>query len=236
MYPDVGLVGGVYRKGPYLNQMDCWGLIYYLGSNLREDRGLGLEGGVLAQSRLSGSSQLSLSLNVLEVLGRSLSSLGRQLLNQLLALPADLGGQIAEHAELSLGLQTQSLDGLGDRHLLLSVIGSGHAVEDLEALQSGLTSGGLVGEHSSNSSPEHHRGGGVVKRASSGIGSGGLVLEFLVLELVSEQRSGDIDTLASHNSDLLTVQDLLGNDRSQATEEVTLTVDDQFLLKHRKGN
>jgi hypothetical protein len=31
---------------------------------------------------------------------------------------------------------------------------------------------------------------------------------------------------------MLTVEDLLGNDRSKATEQVTLTVNDQFLLKH----
>ena len=39
-----------------------------------------------------------------------------------------------------------------------------------------------------------------MKRASSRVGSGGLVLELLILELVSEQRARDVDSLASQHS------------------------------------
>ena len=176
-------------------------VIYYLEStNLGQDGSLGLECGVLAQSDLSLRSELGLSLDVLVELGGSLSSLDRQSLDELLALPADLGSHVAENAELSLGLQAQGLGSLGDSHLLLLVIRSGDTVEHLHALKSGLTSGSLMGEHATDSSPENHRRSSVVKRASSGIGSGGLHSELLILQLVSEQGSGDVDALASDDS------------------------------------
>ncbi len=110
-------------------------MIYYLdSSDLGEDGGLGLECCVLAQSGLSLSSQLSLGLDGLVVLGGSLGSLGGELLDELLALPADLRSQISKDAELSLGSQTERLDGLRDGHLLLLVIRSWYAIENLEAL------------------------------------------------------------------------------------------------------
>ena len=175
--------------------------IYYLDRpDLRQHVGLSLENRVIAQTCLSLGSLLSHRLDVLVVLGSSLRSLDRKSLDQLLALPTHLGCHFSEHAEFSLGLQTKGLDRLGNSHLLLLVIRSGDAVKHLEALKGSLTSGGLVRKHSTNSSPEHHRRGSVVKRASSRIRSGRLVLELLILELVSEQRAGNVYPLASHNS------------------------------------
>ncbi len=75
-----------------------------------------------------------------------------------------------------------------------------------------------------------------MKRTPSWIGSGSLVLEFLVLQFVSEQGTRDVNAFTSDDSDMLAVQDLLGNNRCKATEKVALPVDDQFLLKHLKGN
>lgn len=179
---------------------DLYALYYLDTTNLGEDSSLGLEGGVLSQSRLSLSSKLSLGLDIAVVLGGSLGSLSRESLDELLALPAGLRSQIRKNAELSLWLEAKSLGSLGDSHLSLPVVGGGHTVEHLEALKGGLTSGSLMGEHTADCSPENHRRGSVVKRASSRIGSGGLVSELLVLQLVSEERARDVDTLASHNS------------------------------------
>ena len=177
-------------------------LFYYLDtSNLGQHGSLVLEAGVvLSQSSLSLSSQLGGLLDILEVLGSSLSSLSGQFLNEFLALPTSLRSQITENAELSLWLQAESLSGLRDSHLLLLVIRSWDTVEDLQALKGSLTSGGLVWEQTTNSSPEHHRRSSVVKRASSWVGSGGLVLELLVLQGVSEKGTRNVDTLTSHNS------------------------------------
>ena len=193
----------MYRTEPSIFEfVCCYCLFYYLDtSNLGQHGSLVLEAGVaLSQSSLSLSSHLGGLLDILEVLSSSLSSLSGQSLNELLALPTSLRSQIAEDAELSLWLQAESLGGLRDSHLLLLVIRSWDTVEDLQALEGGLTSGGLVWEHTTNSSPEHHRRSSVVKRASSWVGSGGLVLELLVLQGVSEKGTRNVDTLTSHNS------------------------------------
>ena len=57
-----------------------------------------------------------------------------------------------------------------------------------------------MGKHTAKTSPENHRRGSVVKRASSRVGSGGLHSELLVLQVVSEERARDVDSLASNNS------------------------------------
>ena len=177
-------------------------LFYYLDtSNLGQHSGFSLEGGiVLGQSSLRLSSSLGGGLDILVVLGGSLGSLDRQSFDELLALPTYLGGHIAEDAELTLWLQAEGLGGLWEGHLGLLVIWSWDTIEDLQSLKGCLTSGGLVWEHSTNSSPENHRWGSVVKRASSWVGSGCLVLELLILQGVSEKGARDVDTLTSNNS------------------------------------
>jgi hypothetical protein len=44
--------------------------------------------------------------------------------------------------------------------------------------------------------------------------------------LRAEELSGDVQGLTSHNDDLLAVEQLLGDGAGQATEKVTLAVDD----------
>jgi hypothetical protein len=44
--------------------------------------------------------------------------------------------------------------------------------------------------------------------------------------LRAEELSGDVQSLASHNDDLLAVEQLLGDGAGQATEKVTLAVND----------
>lgn len=80
-------------------------------------------------------------------------------LNNILVLPADLVAQTANGAVLAAGLQTQNTQSLGDDHLLLVVVGRGDTLEDLEALESSGTAGGLVGNHAADSLVEDARGG-----------------------------------------------------------------------------
>ena len=200
------------------SRLDCfWGDFYYLGCDLSENCDLGLERGVLAQSRLSFSSLLGFSLDIRVVLRSSFGSLGGEFLNQLLALPTDLSCHIAKNAELSLGLQTKASSGLGDRHLLLLVIRSWHTLEDLKALQSGLTSGSLVGKHTAKGPPEEAGRGPEVERASSRVGVHSLLDELGELYLISGDGTRDDHGLAAHNDDLLAQQKLLGNNGSQTT-------------------
>lgn len=46
--------------------------------------------------------------------------------------------------------------------------------------------------------------------------------------LRTEELAGDVEGLTSHNDDLLTVEQLLGDSAGQTTEEVSLAVDDDL--------
>jgi len=63
--------------------------------------------------------------------------------------------------------------------------------------------------------------------------SGSLSQVVVELQLVSEELTGDVQGLASDNDNLLTVQQLLGDDRSQTTQQVALTVDNNNWLEIR---
>lgn len=65
--------------------------------------------------------------------------------NDILVSPSDLVGQSLEGAVLSSGLESENSEGLGDDHLLLPVVGRGHALVQLESLERSLSSGRLVG-------------------------------------------------------------------------------------------
>lgn len=83
--------------------------------------------------------------------------------NNILVLPADLVRQTADGAVLATGLQAQDTQSLGNDHLLLLVVGRGNTLEDLQALQSGGTTGGLVGDHATDGLVEDARGGAEVE-------------------------------------------------------------------------
>lgn len=72
-------------------------------------------------------------------------------LNNILVLPADLVAQTTNRAVLSTGLQSENTESLGNYHLLLLVVRGRDTLEDLESLQRSSTSGGLVGDHATNS-------------------------------------------------------------------------------------
>lgn len=50
--------------------------------------------------------------------------------------------------------------------------------------------------------------------------------------LRAEELAGDVEGLTSHNDDLLAVEQLLGNSAGQATQEVSLAVDDDLFERH----
>ena len=59
--------------------------------------------------------------------------------------------ETTDSAVLAAGLQPQDTEGLGDDDALLLVVGRGNTLEDLKALESGGTTGGLVGNHAADS-------------------------------------------------------------------------------------
>lgn len=52
-----------------------------------------------------------------------------------------------------------------------------------------------------------------------------------VLELVSEELSGDVDVLTSHDDDLLAVEKLLGDCRGESSKKVALCVNDDLTFE-----
>ena len=65
--------------------------------------------------------------------------------------------------------------------------------------------------------------------------SGGLSQVVVVLELVSEELTGDVEGLASDNDNLLAVEDLLGNNGSQTAQQVALSVNDNNRFERGHG-
>jgi hypothetical protein len=61
-----------------------------------------------------------------------------------------------------------------------------------------------------------------------------LVVGGCVRTLRAEELAGDVEGLASHNDDLLAVEELLGDGAGKATEQVALAVDDLNGLSARR--
>jgi hypothetical protein len=59
-------------------------------------------------------------------------------------------GQTTDSAELAAGLKTENTESLGNDDLLGLVVGRGNTLEDLKALESGGTTGSLVGDHATD--------------------------------------------------------------------------------------
>ena len=89
-----------------------------------------------------------LGLGFVELCGFDLS-LGLEGLNKGSFSPAGEGSEVTERAELTVVLESQDLEGLGNDDSLLVIVREGDTLENLEAAESGGTLGGFVGEHSS---------------------------------------------------------------------------------------
>merc|ERR1712216_642124 len=126
------------------------------GGNLLVLEGLGL-GGDLLLLVLVVSLRLDLSL----LFNR---------LDDLSLVPSDMGSKISENAEVRLWLESQNLEGLWHDHSLLLVVWEWDSLENLELLESSLTSGGLVWGHASENSPEDSGWGSVMDKLSSWVG------------------------------------------------------------------
>jgi outer membrane murein-binding lipoprotein Lpp len=61
-----------------------------------------------------------------------------------------------------------------------------------------------------------------------------LVVDGCVRTLRAEELARDVKGLASHNDDLLAVEELLGDGAGEATEQVALAVDDLSGLSARR--
>lgn len=195
--------------------------IVYLVSELGQLLGsFGTGSGSLSALHLLGQGLL---LGV--VFGRLQLSLLLQLVNHSLVFPANSRRQFTNGGVLSTLLQSQHSQSLWNNNSLLLVVWWRNTFKDLESLQSSLTSSGLVRNHTSHSLVENSRRSSEVEWTLGLVVSGTLSQVVVVLQLVSEKFTTDVQGLGSDNDDFLAVQNLLGNDGSQATQQVALTVD-----------
>lgn len=176
---------------------------------------------------MSGSDLLALVVSS----ALSLSSL-LQSSNDILVLPANLVGQTTNSAELAAGLETEDTESLGNDDLLGLVVGRGDTLEDLKALESGGTAGSLVGDHTTDGLVEDSgRSTEVEGTTAGGVVSGDLSEVGVVLELRAEELAGDVQGLTADNNDLLTAQELLGDNGGESAKEMALAIDDNNLLE-----
>ena len=88
--------------------------------------------------------------------------------NNILVLPAVLVAETADGAVLAAGLQAQDAQSLGNNHLLDVVVRGRDTLEDLQALHGGGTTGGLVGNHTTDGLVEDTGRGAEVEGTTTG--------------------------------------------------------------------
>lgn len=172
-----------------------------------------------------------LALELVELLGLGLSLL-LEFLDERLLGPSHRGGQVAQYAVLAVRLEADDLEGLGHNQALLVVVREGNTVEDAEAAEGGFTLGGLAGHHTTDSSEEHPAGGLVVLVTSAGVRIDSFVDYFVSVQSVSEERARDVHFVAADDSDTLATQHLLGHDAGETAQQVTTTINHNFLFEH----
>lgn len=157
-------------------------------------------------------------------------ALGLELVDSLHVVPANLVRDTLDGGELAAGLKTEDTQSRRDDHELLAVVRRRDTLVDLQSLQSGGTTSGLVGNHAADGLVEDARRGTVVEGTSLlGVNQVALVQVGVVLQLVAEERARDVDKLGSNNNDLLAREKLLGQSGGETTEKVALAVNDVWV-------
>ena len=111
-------------------------------------------------------------------------ALGFKAVDEFIVLPADLVGEVSQTALLAVRLEAQVGQGLRNDHLLGAVVGGRASLEALQVSHGSRTTSGLVGDHTSDGSPQHASGGFVVIRTLPGVGAHALTQEQLKLNYI----------------------------------------------------
>lgn len=168
-----------------------------------------------------------------------------------LILPADLVGEAAQSAKVATGLEAEDAQSTRDHHALHRVVRLGDALKDLETLHGGGTARRLVRKHAANGAEKDARGRTVMEGTVGGVGERALAQKLAVLyytakdgsimgnwrhasasfliTLGTEEGARHVELLATDHDDALAREDLLSHDGGQATEEVTLSVNNNNL-------
>lgn len=159
-------------------------------------------------------------------------------------------GKTAKSTETTTRLQTEDSEGSRDNHALGGVVGLGDTLENLQTLHGSGTTSSLVGEHTTDNTEEDTAGSTEMERTVGGVDNSTLTEELVVLHyktekerqgkyvcqglyrictLGTEEGSRQVHLLGTDNDDTLTGEDLLGNDRSETTEQMALTINNDNL-------
>jgi len=186
---------------------------------LRGDLGGNLSGG-LGFKRHIGT--------LLLVINRSLDfALGFQGGDDVLVFPANLVGEPSKDAEFAVRLQSENAKRRGNHVSLSLIVRSRDALVGAVALHRVLSTGQLVGQHTADRLIQDPGGGPVMEGAALGVDQTPLAKVVHVFELVAVKASGDVDPFAPDNNDSLSLQQSLGDDGGETTQEMTTAIDDQ---------
>merc|ERR1719361_99545 len=90
--------------------------------------------------------------------------------DEILVAPAKLVAESLEAREGAGGLEALDAKGVGDHQPVLRGVGRRNALVDVEALESGLSTLSLDGEHPADTPPDDEGGRAVLERAAAGVG------------------------------------------------------------------
>jgi len=135
-----------------------------------------------------------------------------------LVLPTDLVRESAECTVLAPWLEAQHAKCGWDNDALLFVIWGWDSLKNFQALHCILAAIQLVWQHTPDRPPEDLAGGAEVEGSSLRITVVSLLEEIQVLQFVTVEVTGDIDTFTSHYDDSLTLQKSLGDNSREATK------------------
>lgn len=149
--------------------------------------------------------------------------------DDIFVLPADLRAESREDGVRATRAEADSAEGLGKDNALDLVVRRRDTFEDLQAVESGSTTGSLVGEHTADGTPQDLRWGTEVEGTGARVGVLPLVEESMIFDAVAKRGARNADALGTDGNNLLAVQELLGDDGSQTSKHVILTINDDSL-------
>jgi hypothetical protein len=151
--------------------------------------------------------------------------------NDISVLPANFVAKSAQTGDFSAWEGSDLFQSGGDLKFFLGVEWWWASIEALKSLVGGLASAGFVGKHTSNHSLDHHGWSSVVEWTVFWVGGGSVVHLFKHDELVSVVVTGDEDSFASDNGDIVTSEKFLGDGGTKSTSKVVLGVNNDVLFE-----
>jgi len=170
-------------------------------------------------------------LHSVELGSLDLSSLLKRVDNALLG-PTALSSEITKRAELSVWLQSEYFESLGNNNSLFVVVGEGNTFEYLESLKTCSTSGGLVRKHSTGGFPKESWGSLVVNSVTTGVRIVSFVGDFLSLKDISKEWTWNVDLITANNDDTLSIEKFFSDNTGKTTEHMATTINYNFLFEH----